>query len=84
MNVNATSIEPIEIKRELVVQVTSSVRWADSVKTMLEHGCTTFVELGPGQVLSGLVKRINKEAVVLNVEDEKSLESTAEKLLQFL
>lgn len=85
LNVNAlASSEPIDIKRELVVQVTNPVRWADSVKTMLEQGCTTFVELGPGQVLSGLVKRISREAVVLNVEDEQSLESTAEKLLQFV
>lgn len=85
LNVNALpSREPTEIKQELVVQVTSSVRWADSVKTMLEQGCTIFVELGPGQVLSGLVKRVAKEAVVLNVEDEKSLESAAEKLLQLV
>lgn len=85
LNVNAQpSQDPDEIRRELVVQVTSSVRWADSVKTMVGLGCTVFVELGPGQVLSGLVKRIAKDVVVLNVEDEASLHSTAEKLQQLM
>ncbi len=81
LNVTAQpSQDPGEIGRELVVQVTSPVRWSDSVKTMAELGCTVFVELGPGQVLSGLIKRIVKDALLLNVEDEKGLSSTVEKL----
>jgi len=85
LNVSALpSQNPDEIKRELVMQVSSPVRWADSVKAMVDLGCTVFVELGPGQVLSGLVKRIAKEATVLNVEDEGSLRSTADKLLPLL
>jgi len=81
LNVSAQpSCDPDEIKRELMVQVTSPVRWSDSVKTMVELGCTIFVELGPGQVLSGLVKRTAKDVTVLNVEDEESLLTTAERL----
>ncbi len=85
LNVTAqSSRDPEEIRRELVVQVTSPVRWTDSVKTMAELGCTVFVELGPGQVLSGLIKRVVKDAVLLNVEDEESLNSTVEKLTQLM
>ncbi len=85
LNVTArASNDADEIRHELVVQVTSPVRWSDSVKSMVELGCSAFVELGPGQVLSGLIKRIAKEALVLNVEDEESLRSTAEKLSQIV
>lgn len=85
LNVTGTACDdPEEIRRTLVTQATSPVRWSDSVKTMVEMGCNVFVELGPGQVLSGLVKRIAREAVVLNVEDEESLHSTAERLRQLL
>ncbi|MHB0868215.1 MAG: ACP S-malonyltransferase [Chloroflexota bacterium] len=85
LNVTAgVSSDPEEVRRELVVQVTSPVRWSDSVKTMVDLGCSVFVELGPGQVLSGLVKRIAKEALVLNVEDEASLQAAAEKLARLL
>lgn len=85
LNVTARpSSDPNEIQREMVVQMTSPVRWADSIRTMREHECAAFVELGPGQVLSGLIKRIAKEATVLNVEDEESLTKTAEKLRELL
>lgn len=85
LNVTAqASRDPEEIRRELVVQVTSAVRWSDSVKTMVELGCTVFVELGPGQVLSGLIKRIVKDALLLNVEDEGSLNVTVDKLCQLI
>lgn len=53
----------------LVTQVCSPVLWEQSVNTMSALGVTRFVELGPGKVLSGLVKRINKEAVLANIED---------------
>jgi len=83
LNVSAQACtDPEEIRRELVVQVTSPVRWSESVQAMAEQGCTVFVELGPGQVLSGLIKRTVKGAVVLNVEDEESLAATVERLLQ--
>ncbi|MCE9535279.1 MAG: malonyl CoA-acyl carrier protein transacylase, partial [Nitrospirae bacterium] len=54
----------------------SSVLWEDSVKAMAAMGVTTFVEGGPGTVLSGLIKRIVPDAVTLNVNDPKSFEAT--------
>lgn len=60
----------------LVKQVVSPVQWENSVKYMLNQGITHFIEVGPGKVLSGFVRRIDRKAKVLNVEDIKSLENT--------
>jgi [acyl-carrier-protein] S-malonyltransferase len=57
------------VKPLLVTQVCSPVLWEQSVNVMCALGVTKFVELGPGKVLSGLVKRINKEALLANIED---------------
>lgn len=65
-----------DIQASLVRQLPSSVLWEDSVKAMATMGVTTFVEIGPGAVLSGLIKRIVPDAVTLNVNDPKSLEAT--------
>ena len=65
-----------DIQVSLVQQLPSSVLWEDSVKVMAEMGVKTFVEVGPGTVLSGLIKRILPDAVTLNVNDPKSLEAT--------
>ena len=65
-----------DIQASLVRQLPSSVLWEDSVKAMASMGVTTFVEIGPGTVLSGLIKRIVPDAVTLNVNDPKSLEAT--------
>lgn len=65
-----------DIQASLVRQLPSSVLWEDSVKAMAAMGVTTFVEVGPGTVLSGLIKRIVPDAVTLNVHDPKSLEAT--------
>ena len=65
-----------DIQVSLVRQLPSSVLWEDSVKTMAAMGVRTFVEIGPGTVLSGLIKRILPDAVTLNVNDPKSLEAT--------
>jgi [acyl-carrier-protein] S-malonyltransferase len=65
-----------DIKASLIRQLPSSVLWEDSVKAMAAMGVTTFVEVGPGTVLSGLIKRILPDAVILNVNDPKSLEAT--------
>jgi [acyl-carrier-protein] S-malonyltransferase len=63
-NVNGKpSIEPLVIKTNLVSQLTSPVRWTQSVLNMIADGATSFVEVGPGCVLSGLIKKINKDAV---------------------
>jgi [acyl-carrier-protein] S-malonyltransferase len=65
------------IRELLVQQVTSSVRWEESMRYLLAQGFTRFIELGPGTALSGFMKRIDKSAVMLNVADVASLESTA-------
>ena len=65
-----------EIQASLVLQLPSSVLWEDSVKAMAAMGVKTFVEVGPGTVLTGLIKRIVPEAVTMNVQDPKSLETT--------
>jgi len=61
---NATAkavTDPHEIRKNLVAQLTSPVRWAQSVKNMITDGAATFIEVGPGNVLQGLVKKIDKE-----------------------
>ncbi|MCL5264561.1 MAG: ACP S-malonyltransferase [Chloroflexi bacterium] len=76
-NVSANPITGAEeIKTELIDQLCSAVRWEQSVAQMVERGTTLFLEIGPGQVLSGLVKRITKEARASNISDVKSLEET--------
>ena len=54
--------DPEEIKRNLIAQLTASVRWTQTVQNMIADGATEFVECGPGAVLQGLIKKINKEA----------------------
>lgn len=72
---------PAEITSRLVEQVVSSVRWEESMRYLLAHGFTRFIELGPGAALSGFMKRIDKSAQMLNVSDVPSLEATATSLL---
>lgn len=55
--------DPAVIKANLLKQLTSPVRWTQSVQNMIADGCDTFIEVGPGAVLQGLVKKINKEVV---------------------
>jgi [acyl-carrier-protein] S-malonyltransferase len=64
-----------EVKGELVEQICSCVRWQPSVEYMVEDGVNTFLEIGPGQVLSGLIKRISSEVQVLNISDMESIEA---------
>ncbi|MBU1692406.1 MAG: ACP S-malonyltransferase [Verrucomicrobia bacterium] len=66
--------EPEDIRRLMVQQVTSSVRWASCVGGLREKGVRAYVECGPGKVLAGLVKRIDKEAALHNIYDRPSLE----------
>lgn len=68
------------ISLRLVEQVTSSVRWEDSMRYLLAQGFTRFIELGPGKVLSGFMKRIDAKAQMFNVADAASLEATAKAL----
>ena len=60
-NVNASKVtEPNQIKKNLVLQLTAPVRWTQTVKNMLADGATSFVELGPGSVLQGLIKKVDR------------------------
>ncbi|MBK7388103.1 MAG: ACP S-malonyltransferase [Bacteroidetes bacterium] len=64
-NVNAMpSGDPNIIRKNLVDQLTAPVRWTQTIQNMIEHGAKTFVEVGPGKVLQGLVKKINREAEI--------------------
>jgi [acyl-carrier-protein] S-malonyltransferase len=65
-----------EISARLVEQVCSSVLWENSMRYLLAQGFTRFIELGPGTALSGFMKRIDKNAQMLNVADAASLEAT--------
>lgn len=64
------------LREALGWQMTSPVRWEQSVRSVLKSSVDTFVEVGPGRVLCGLIKRIAPEAKILNVEDERSLRQT--------
>ena len=59
----------------LIRQVSSPVRWEDVVKRLLAEGVTTFIELGPGTVLAGLIRKIDRRVSVASVEDEAGLEA---------
>jgi [acyl-carrier-protein] S-malonyltransferase len=76
--VNNVEARPVRTAAEcrdgLVRQVAGAVRWQESVERLVREGVRTFVEIGPGTVLSGLVKKIAKQARVLNVEAPESLE----------
>ena len=68
-NVTAKAYENInEIKKLLIKQIESPVRWRESIEYMISQGSSSFIEIGPGKVLSGLIKRINKEVKVLNID----------------
>jgi [acyl-carrier-protein] S-malonyltransferase len=80
-NVDADTIETGEQAREaLVRQVSTAVRWEESVRLLIEEGVNTFVEVGPGKVLTGLLRQIERSVAALNVEDEASLAKTVEKI----
>lgn len=73
-NVTGDYIQCKEIKENLKNQVMSSVMWEHTINKMIEAGVDTFVEIGPGKVLSGFVKKIDRKLKVLNIEDLDSLE----------
>ena len=68
-NVTTTAVSDEDaIKTNLIKQLTAPVKWTQSVQQMIADGATEFIEVGPGKVLQGLVKKINKEAVVASAE----------------
>jgi [acyl-carrier-protein] S-malonyltransferase len=69
-----------EARSALVRQVSMPVRWEESMRLLLDEGVNTFVEVGPGRVLTGLMRQIERSVATLNVEDEKSLATTLEKI----
>ena len=80
-NVNAEPLtEAKDIKRKLIEQLYSPVLWEDSVEKMLSLGVDTFVEIGPGKVLSGLIKKVNRRMQTYAVQDLESCQETIEKL----
>jgi [acyl-carrier-protein] S-malonyltransferase len=74
------AITPIEIRRTLQDQVTGTVRWVDCIERLVALGCDFFIELGPGGVLAGLLRRIRKELDVISVCDPESVRECAARL----
>lgn len=82
-NVDAEGITSGEEAREaLIRQVTLPVRWLDSVREMIDRGVNIFVEVGPGKILSGLLRQIDRSVRCFNVEDAASLQVTLDKITQ--
>jgi [acyl-carrier-protein] S-malonyltransferase len=80
-NVDAdTTTSGSEAREALILQVSMPVRWEESVRLLIDEGVNTFVEVGPGRVLTGLLRQIERSVAALNIEDEKSLAATAEKI----
>jgi [acyl-carrier-protein] S-malonyltransferase len=75
-NTTATPLATAEaVKTELRNQLTSPVLWQRTIEYMVSQGVTTFIEIGPGKVLTGLIKRINKEARTINIGDLEAIKS---------
>jgi [acyl-carrier-protein] S-malonyltransferase len=75
-NVEATqNLDSTRVRELLVAQVSAPVKWDSSIREMIRLGVTSFLEIGPGKVLSGLVKRIDKEVVTANIEDSAGVKA---------
>lgn len=73
-NTTAVAVDtPDAIKEELISQITNCVQWQKSVEFMVSKGVNTFIEMGPGRVLTGCIKRINRDAKTVNISDLKSV-----------
>jgi [acyl-carrier-protein] S-malonyltransferase len=80
-NVYAQPVEDAVSSREaLIRQVTGAVKWSECIQVLITRGVRTFVEVGPGKVLSGLMRQIDRTKKAVNVEDEASLQKTVEYL----
>ncbi|MBC2398407.1 ACP S-malonyltransferase [Clostridium tetanomorphum] len=73
-NITGDYLDEFNIKETLKKQVMSTVRWQQTINTMMKDGVTTFVEIGPGKILSAFVRKVNRKVEVYNIEDIKSLE----------
>lgn len=74
-NVNGEIVQEDHVRETLYQQVSNPVLWEECVRTMINSGVDTFVEIGPGKVLCGFIKKIDKSVTTLNVEDMSSLEA---------
>jgi [acyl-carrier-protein] S-malonyltransferase len=80
-NVTGSEVQTLpEIRRTLRDQVTSTVRWVDCMERMLARGCDFFIELGPGGVLAGLLKRTSKDVEIVSVSDAESVRVCADRI----
>ena len=80
-NVDAVLLtEAVTSRDALVRQVTGSVKWEQSMRLLSTHGVQTFIEVGPGKVLSGLLRQIDKSRTALSVSDDASLQKTIDQL----
>src|SRR5438094_6981790 len=80
-NVTGEEVDTLpEIRRTLQEQVTSTVRWVDCMERLAALGCDLFIELGPGSVLAGLLKRTRKDVDVVSVSDAESVRACSEKI----
>jgi [acyl-carrier-protein] S-malonyltransferase len=81
-NVDATLVvDDIRAASTLVTQVTSPVQWDPCMRLLIAKGVQTFIEIGPGKVLCGLMRQIDRSKTCLNVSDEASLQKTVENLV---
>ncbi len=81
VNVDAALVtDPDQLRDALIRQVTGAVRWVDSMRLLIALVPVAFVEVGPGKVLSGLMRQIDREQTCVNVEDEASLEKAIQSL----
>ncbi len=76
----AVNADETRVADVLTRQVSSPVKWLQSLQNLIANGTTTFVEIGPGKVLSGLTKQIDRDVRILNVENVESLRNTQETL----
>lgn len=75
-NVTASAVnEPSKIKELLIKQIENRVRWRQSVIKMIDEGVDNFIEIGPGKVLAGLIKRINKQVKTLSINNEDDIKN---------
>jgi [acyl-carrier-protein] S-malonyltransferase len=81
VNVDAALVtDPNQLREALIRQVTGAVRWVDSMRLLIAQGSPTFVEVGPGKVLSGLMRQIDRSQSCVNVEDSASLDKAQTQL----
>jgi [acyl-carrier-protein] S-malonyltransferase len=82
-NVDAAFVHTADASRDaLIRQVTGAVQWEKSMRALMARGVDTFVEVGPGKVLCGLMRQIDRPKTCLNVEDEASLQKTVSQFSQ--